>query len=88
MERYFDIDRKYVRCVCEHPDHAVIFSNDTDFGLTIDVCLNPSPSFFKRCLIALRYIFRSWIGYNEITATVIVADNDRKLIKEWLESRE
>ena len=88
MQRCFDVaHRKYFRCVCDHPDHVVVLSDDPDFGKTIEIHLNPFLGFFKRCLVALRYIFKSRTGYNAWD-TVHIADDDHELIKEWLDSRE
>ena len=71
-------EKMWVDCQCSYPSHAIRFSRDEgepgwEPEFTVDQIVHPSPGFFKRVLLALRFIFRKRPLY--LSSTLLELDS-------------
>lgn len=79
MRRY-----EYVECECQHAEHVVRFTldefSDESPELYIEVQLSQNHSFWKRFLLAIRYLFNKPSRFGHWNCTSISTDTAQKII--------
>lgn len=72
----------YFDCQCYDFSHLIRLTLEDDGEIYIDIKLNHFLSFYKRLIIALKYIFAFDISNGHYYDTVMLKEEDYNLIKD------
>jgi len=72
----------YIPCECHSVDHVVRFTKDEEWGVYVNVQLDPYLPFWRKVWVALKYVF----GHYEQChwAECVLTDDTRDKVVEFL----
>lgn len=74
-------------CTCGSLGHVVRFSHDPiDDQLYVHVSLDREPRWWRRALLAFRYVFSGHVCRYYDSAEVFVAQGDRAKLRAWVDA--
>ena len=74
------MNNHFVVCSCSTPEHTIRFLHDRDEDeLYTEIYLNQYKGFFKRLVIAVRYLFGYTCRYGHWDSTLISKEEAQKL---------
>lgn len=80
-----NVETEFFKCSCESSEHTIMFELDQfdpeDVELSIFVFLNQYRGFFRRLLIAIKYLFGYKCRYGHWDSVILKSEDTDRLIK-------